>query len=794
MSSSQNIPMQPLGSPVLVPSIAGVPARLNARTGDVEAQVFLCWTHHDAPPGLALFAVGGFGRRELFPHSDVDLLIVTEGAEPTTEQREHIGRFVQMLWDRGLRVSQSVHSVKSCCRLDQGNVEFSISLLDRRFLTGDTGLAQELQTQFAGLLQKSGSVLLQHLIEHTRERHAEYDGTIYHLEPNLKDGCGGMRDAHVVRWLGQLGSASELPYRAMMQIAALRLALHQLANRDHNQLRFDDQHALFASADAGMREYFRAARELFQVTTRQLEWNDKPRRTLLLQVEDWQARLSNSDFTVSRQRVLLRNPKQLSFSLLKGLLYFVGKHGIPPAADTLRRLDSWNAYVSQNDWSLWHGILDQPHATLALRTLDEVGLLGQWLPEWQRIDCLVVPDFFHRYTVDEHTLRTIATFDSLRARTPADGAVGDGRFREIAAEVGRPDLLRFALLLHDLGKGQGGDHTQIGADVAENICLRLGVPDAERQLVIQLVRKHLLLSDFVTRRDITDDEAAQQLAGEVGTLEFLKLLTVLTFCDINGVNPTALTTWRRDQLWRAYVAVSKLITRNVPEERLPEGSGLTAGFPRRYRQTHTSAEITADEVLLAEAMNAGTACSIAPSEGGVVVTVACPDRHGLFADLAGAVSAFGLNTIRAEAYSGSSHYVLDRFYVEDPFRSLELNPSEVARLSEQMRQAAAGLLDVASLLRSRKARTWPGRERFRSSVTVEHGLHHSIFEVTAVDRPGLLYELAHTFAEHACELDVVLVDTQSYRALDVFYVTQKDGPVPEAVATRLRDLLREIIA
>jgi [protein-PII] uridylyltransferase len=764
-------------------------ARLQSRTSDVDAQVFLSWSQIQAPPGLALFAVGGYGRRELFPYSDIDLLVLTENAEPTEEQRDFIGPFLQSLWDKNLRISQSVRDIGNCCKIHPDNLELTISLLDRRMLIGDNALGAKLQAQFPLFLNKNKEQVLQHLIERVRQRHVKFDGTIQHLEPDVKDGPGGLRDANVMRWLSALGRSTAPPDRAVSTIAAFRHALHEHAKRDQNVLRFEVQYELFEEPSEPMRGYYRAAAEIYKLVLRQLELNERKPKGLLGQWQDWQARLSNSDFTVSRHRVLLRNPTQLDYGMIQRLVLFVAKHGIPAAADTQQRLEEWRGPVATLTWDFWRDFLEFPHAGLALRALDSTGLLTRILAAWGHVDYLVVPDFYHRYTVDEHTLRTIETFDRLLDK----GSKLDSRFVDLAKEVMDPELLRLSLLLHDLGKGTGNDHSEEGVKIARDFFAETKMPEQARLTVEFLVDKHLLISELMAKRDLTDEEALRPAAEAISTAERLRLLAVFTYCDISAVNPQAMTPWRADQLWRAYRGLFRMIARNVDEQRLPAASGFAAGFPLRYQQTHTAEEMAEDERLEKQALIDGVASAVGTASSGFRVSVATKDRHGLFADLAGAIAAFGLNIVRAEAFSGANGLVVDRFFVEDPFRALELNPSEIGRLEKFVRDAAIGRLDVQRLLAKRKGTIWPGLEKFEPSVVVDQTTQHTIVEVEALDRPGLLHDLARALADLGCDLDVTLIDTQSHRALDVFYVTKEGRILSEDEAKNLRSTLLALL-
>lgn len=739
------------------------------------------------PDSLGLFAVGGYGRGELYPHSDVDLLIVTPDKEAAREERAGISEFLRQLWDSGLRVAQSVRDPESCGRWNPDNLELTISLLDRRPLGGDAALAGRLTREFTLLLARAKSKIRQALAQKSRDRHARFDGTIFHLEPDVKDGPGGLRDWQTLGWFGKLDLEAE-PLTLSI-LPAVRYALHERSGRDQNVLGFGAQEELlaeFPTIAAGMRELFREARNVHARLQRQLTLAQAPAMNLSGQWQQWQARLSNREFTVLRQRVWLRTPDALDLGMALRLFLFCARHGVQPAPAAEHALQQWSGHAVAN-WEFWRELLTQRHAATGLRVMERSGFLTRLLPEWQAVDCLVIPDFYHRYTVDEHTLRTIEILDSLAV------ASSTLRFDGLAKETPRIELLRLALLLHDLGKGSGQDHAERGEQIAARVLDRLGCPSADRGTVLLLVRHHLLLSQLAMTRDLDDRAGLASALETIGTVENLKLLTIMTVCDTGAVNPDALKPWRRDQIWRAYTTLHGHLLRNVDDSRLAAESGFAAGFPRRYGSTHSLAEIEFDERLVQLARTERVATSLQPAPGGLRLTVVAKDRRGLFADLAGAVSAFGLNIVRAEAFTSQEGFALDRFFCEDPFRTIELNPPEVARLEQLTQRAARGQLDLARELQRRREPQRPARAKLQPAVAVDRSGRRTIFEILADDRIGLLYDLARTLADAACDLDVVLVNTEGPRALDVFYVTQNGRGLDDQAAASLRQQLLAVL-
>ena len=537
-----------------------------------------------------------------------------------------------------------------------------------------------------------------------------------------------------------------------------------------------------------MRSYYRHAREIARAAGAVLDHCEDSERSLLGQFRDWRARLSNSDVTVARDRLYVRFPQRLAQDVpyLFRVFEFAGRHGIGLAADTERRIQDALAVLAGATAELWPGfrdVLKQPRASFGLRAMEESGALRKVIPEWQRIECLVVRDFYHRYTVDEHTLVAIESLEHLE----------DSRFHDLMSEVDQPWVLRLALLLHDIGKGSG-NHVAEGLDLAHVILSRLKVPADEADTVIFLIAQHLALSSVMNSRDLDDLNTARALAAQVGTVERLKLLTLLTYADISAVNPLAMTPWRREQLWRTYILAHGELTRELDTERIhaeestvPGMHAFLEGLPRRYARTHTQSEMERHFELVKQAQSDGVAVDIERLNGFYRLVVATPDRPFLFASISGALSAFGMNILKAEAFANTARFILDTFTFADPMRTLELNPSEFDRLRDTMVRVVLGKQDVRKLLLNRPR---PSRRprTIRPSVVFNNEASPSatLIEIVAEDRPGLLYALSSAMSSAGCNIEVVLIDTEAQKALDVFYVTSNGAKLSLAIQGPLR--------
>ena len=772
------------------------------------------------PDGLALVAVGGYGRRQLFPFSDVDLLLLCQNESIPRDRKPEISAFLQRLWDSGLRVSQSVRTPEECLAVHDQNAELNISLLDQRFLAGDRPLFAALSKKFPRFVQSNRDPLMRNLVRLTRERHTKYADTYYHLEPNVKETPGGLRDFQFIHWMEQLRDADanritapEAPEElrhAFRFLAGLRYALHSQAARDQNQLTFDAQDSLAENGEgrdvaAWMREYYRHARTAHRAALRSLEQWDAQSSALFAQFVGWRSRLSNADFSVHRERVHVRAPQHLDSDpeLMLRLFEFVAHHGIQlsnEAASQLEaRLNRLREYFEEprHLWPALNQILSQQHAPLAIRSMHETGVLFALFPGLEQIECLVVRDFYHRYTVDEHTLVAIQN-----ACSAPEG------YGELLRELPQKGVLLFALLFHDAGKASSEasagytGHVEASLAAAGEAMRRIRMPAPERDTVSFLIRNHMELSVAMRSRDLADPKAIQDVAQIVGTEGRLKALTLLTYADISAVNPTVMTPWRSSQLWRLYLAVYRELTRELSEQRIAEsplgpGAELLEGLPVRYLRTHSEEEIAAHVQLALRSEAKGVAMDIRSLDMAWQLTVITPDTPGLFARIAGTLAGFGMNILRAEAFSNRRGQILDTFVFADPTRTLELNPSEMDRLQTTAERVILGKLDVRDLLKNRP-RPKPPSRRVRVPAAIrfddEASSAATLVELVAEDRPGLLYDLASAISSTGGNIEVVLIDTQANRAIDVFYVTLKGRKLTVEEQSTMGEELRKACA
>ena len=823
-------------------------AAVQARSDRVNEIVTSTFERHfggASASGVAAVAVGGYGRAQLFPHSDIDLLILVGRGKQAELHESALSGLLTELWDAKLRMSHSVHTVNECTQFNGDNTELFISLLNRRYLSGDQRLFDELGCdKLPRFFQREQGALLGNLVELTQARHRRFGHTIYHLEPDVKNAPGTLRDFHVACWISQLANVSAgrvpeteefLPSEFQESLAAakhflfsLRCHLHYINGRDKNKLSFDLQEQVAraslgetfdddTSTEAWMRQYFRNARTVYRLATRMLDEAAVSRRSLLTQVYDQSSRLSNSTFAVSRGRVYLRHSRTLELKPGKvfDLFEFLARHGIPLAFETERRVNQALAtigpYVRGSDdlWSPISEILALPHAYRALTAMHETGVLFLVFPELQLIDCLVVRDFYHRYTVDEHTFRTIAMLQAL-------GEAADPltlRFHSLLSELEKPERLHLALLFHDVGKGDhNGTHAERSSALAEQAMDRIGVDSESRDTAAYLIKHHLVMSEFMRTRDLSDPTTGRELAEIADTPERLKELTLITLADISAVNPSAMTPWRKDLLWQLYIASFNALAREVEDHRIESGewepylklSASSAerealgeflrGFPHRYVRTHIPEQVYSHFQLAQGLAVKKSAVHGERRHSLYEFVVTTGDRPHLFASLCGTFAAYGLNIEKAEAFANGRGLVLDTFVVSDPQGRLDTGLDEAQHLSRILASVAESRADVPELLRARRGSFYAAPKTWVTpSVGVDDktSSRATIFHVTTQDRLGLLYDLAGQISEREYDIEVVLIDTQGHRAIDVFYVVDPEGQKldPESSEVLRQDLL-----
>jgi [protein-PII] uridylyltransferase len=808
--------------------------------------------HNAEPQGLCLIALGGYGRRLLFPYSDLDILFLFGGDKAEQESRPLIAEFSRTLWDLGFRVSSAGRTVEECRRIEEDNAEFHLALLDRRFLAGDAELFERLDKKvLPGSEKQARPFLLAQLQKLTSERLARYGNTIYHLEPNVKEAPGGLRDYQAGTWLRQIvdekkelrGAAAaeeELAANAVDFLSAIRCFLHYRNGRNDNTLTYELQTAaserllgvgngtggsrtggIPRSAAEWMRLYFRHARTLNRQLLRYLEQKAPMPQSLkqrllsaargarldagktfairdgLLEVLDLPA-LSDRAVTFSLFAEAARIGTPLSRDAERGISYILTHPELP-------------AKNKQVTWAALREILGADYPGFALRPMQRLGLLAEILPEFQLIDSLVVRDYYHRYTVDEHSLRTIEHLQELAEPPDARGT----HFTQLWKTAEQRELLVLAMLLHDVGKGMPVENHVAGSlEALEGAAERLHLSPEEKAEVHFLIEHHLDMSATVQRRDIFDAGTISAFAGTVGTQERLQRLCLLTYADIHAVNPEALTPWKAEMLWQLFVATSNHFSRTLDRDRLhasdeksmlervrAEAAGASIaelerfleGFPRRYLAVHSPREIATHLALYKKLGAEPVQTELTSKRHAFSLTLLTADRPALFATIAGVLAGWGMNIVKADAFANAAGIVLDTFHFVDLHRTLELNPSEIERFRQSLAEVVNGKAPLEPLLKGRESasRARPPKVAVPTRISFDDASsdHSTLLEIVAQDRPGLLYEIGSALARLGCNIEVALVDTEGQKAIDVFYLTEQG----KKLSSQKQDLLREVL-
>jgi [protein-PII] uridylyltransferase len=831
----------------------GVPADslVHARAHLVDEILRAAWQKFlpDNPAGLAMVAVGGYGRAELLPHSDIDILLLHQG-EAMEQHRPALEQLTAFGWDIGLEVGQSVRTVEDCVTEAGKDITVITNLLEARLLCGDGQLFQQMQQALTPERIWPVRDFFEAKKAEQEARYRKYDDTGYKLEPNVKESPGGLRDIHTIGWvakrhfgsqtLAELREHGFLTTQECNELFAgqdflwrVRFALHMITHRREDRLLFDHQvrvAALFGYEDNDKNRAVEQFMQLYYRTIKSLSClND-----MLLQLFD-EAILGsgrgtdpvplNSRFQVRGGYIEAREDdvfQRTPFALLE-IFHLLQTHpkieGI--RAQTLRMLLRDGKYLTEevrNDLrarTIFIELFREGRGlTRNLRRMNRYGILGRYLPAFGKAVGLMQYDLFHTLTVDEHTLYVVR--NARRLAMP--------RFRhelpfasEVMERVAKPELLYLAAFFHDIAKGRGGDHSELGSEDAFEFCLAHGLSHAEAQLVAWLVRHHLLMSLTAQKQDVSDPQVIANFAGKVGDRSRLDYLFLLTCADIRATNPALWNSWRESLLNDLYHSTARALERGLhnplQEAELvgelrdqaaallaakgisrAECDAVWARFENDYFLRYSAEELAwhLPAILHTQVTDLPLVLVRDIPERGTTVFVYTLDRDHLFGLSTGVLARLGLNILDARLHTTRDGYVLDSYVVVEtdntpitqPIRSEEI----IRNLTQVLSDPEISTVTV-NRRRSQKLRHFSTPTRVHFSQ--DPARNRTILELVTADQPGLLSIIGRVFQKRGILLDAAKIATIGERAEDVFYITDRlHHPLTDE---RTLDELREVI-
>ncbi|MCK0129541.1 [protein-PII] uridylyltransferase [Erythrobacter sp. F6033] len=805
---------------------------------------------------LAIMAVGGYGRAEMAPHSDVDIAFITPMKRaPWCEQV--IEAMLYLMWDLGLKVGHSSRTVSDTMKMAREDLTIRTALLEGRLIWGDQGTYEELRQRFwQEVVQGSEKLFLTQKLEERNQRHKRMGDSRYVVEPNVKEGKGGLRDLQTLYWIGKythrVDSAAQLvdvglftiqEYRSFRRaesfLLAVRCHMHDLTDRAEDRLTFDLQRQVaermnFAdrpgksAVERFMQYYFMQAKRVGSLTgvfLSHLEdetskskvrsgffagWGQKKRNLKGYVVEGGRIRAPSDDW-------FAKDPVRLI-----EIFQLAEADGLEIHPKTMRQLGRDTKLITaavRKDPRANALFLDllggRNDPETALRWMNEAGVFGRFVPDFGRVNAQMQFDMYHHYTVDEHTIRAIGLLSQIeRGLLEKDHP----RATRVIHKIASRRALYVAVLLHDIAKGRGGDHSVLGAEVARKLCPRFGLDQKETDLVAWLVLQHLLMSSTAQKRDLTDPKTIEDFVGEVRSVERLRNLAILTAVDIRAVGPGTWNSWKGQLLGELFDASQERMRlghkRHGRAERVAAKKAATAELlGEKAILVEQADELLADAYWIAEpediiAKNLiqyeeaqrikdhlSIHCEADEERGATLVTVIAPDHPGLFYRMAGGMHLAGANIIDARIHTALNGYAFDNFLVQDlhalPFREA----SQIDRLKEGIRKALMGEGELVPRLAARPL-SHSRAKAFEVAPSVNFdnlaSNNFTVVEISARDRPALLNRLAHALYKANLIVQSAHITAYGETAVDTFYVTDLTGAkvtVPERLAEIEKDLL-----
>ena len=793
---------------------------------------------------LTLIAVGGYGRGELSPHSDLDILFLLPNKlrKNDTKKIENVVELIlYILWDLGYTVGHSTRTIDDCIEKSRSDLTISTSLLEKRFVAGNNDIYDLLNNKFKTFIDNTKTLdFVEAKLKESETRHKRFGESRYVVEPNVKDGKGGLRDLHTLIWIlkfaykvdtisklinvGALTKEEAVPFaEAQRFLLSVRCHLHYRANREDDRLAMDAQLEIAKSmnfkntinhkdVERFMKRYFLATKTVGNLTrifcaAIETEFN-KPLRMSFLSFKKRKNitpfRLEVGRLFSYEREILTENP----INIIK-LFYISHINNIDIHPKTLRQITSLrkliNLKVRQNveaNKMFLNILTSDKDPTRTLRLMNEANILGQFIPEFQKIVGLMQFDMYHSYTVDEHTIFTISNLHSLK----------NGKFKEFAPlaskviqEISSYRCLFVAMLLHDIAKGKKGDHSINGSIVASIVCPRLGLSNDETEIVKWLVLHHLLLSKTAFRYELGDPKTIKDFAKKVKTVEKLKLLLVLTVADIKGVGPEIWNDWKGSLISELYIKSLNVLQKRITSKNLVEYVETTKGlFKKALYKNGIKNEVVEQYCIKYyknywEIFNLQTLINhfhifkkmiddqkkfeiYVSKEKDLQATeliVIAPDHHGLFSLISGLVAASGYDVVGAKIITRSDGYALDTFFIQNKEKKPILEDHLRNKLVKNISLGLEGNFDIEKALKI-KWEEIPARFRAvkaptRILVDNKTSENFTILDIKCKNAPGVLYKITKTLTSLGVQINTANISTYGDRVVDIFYIKNAFG-------------------
>jgi len=809
---------------------------------------------HLTPHPTVLVALGGYGRRELHPSSDIDLMVIYEG-EITPWVQRLTQEVLYTLWDLGLQVGHSCRSLDDCLAIARTDFPSRTSMQEARLIAGDRRLFKRLQaTLLKNVYRRDFSQFLETTLAERDQRYRKFGSSPYLGEPNVKESAGGLRDLHTAMWLASTKfgarTLAELLEKGLITaeerrsvdealtfLWRARYELHSISGHKNDVLSRDLQLQIAKSfgytddeqmlgVERFMREYYLHARSIHRVSARLITRCQETLSRRGSMVRRLRQEAMADGLLFYDGRLHLADPDSRAFeedpARLMKVFWHAHQQGSELGVDLERAIEASLDLIddqfrsSETVRDLFFAILrNWGRVATTLRLMHELGVLGRYLPEFGGLTCLVQFDVYHRYTADQHSLLAVENLEGLAA----GGSAESEGLATLVAELEKPEITLLGMLLHDIGKSRGHGHVAKGAAMIRETAKRLRLPSAEGRALEFLVEHHLLMSHVAQRRDLADPKTIERLAQASGNAQWLRMLYLLTYADTKAVGPGIMTGWRASILRELFARTLAHLEGGRPET--PDRESLTLkvwealggespraiaaahvnGLSDRYLST-TSVQRIAAHIRLVQRLESepfATECFHHPDLGFSGLVVVTRDHPGLFSLIAGTLAANAINILSAQIYTRADGVAVDTFQVNDAHGEAVMDEFRWGRFLQDLRQVLEGSVSVDTLLELRQGqrqKAEPVAGAAKVAVDTQLSDHYTVIEVKCLDRIGVLYRITRTLAQERLSIASAKIATEMDHVFDVFYVTDLEGrKVEDEIALeRVREALEHALS